>query len=723
MELMQEIYDQMANHNLVNNKELLKKILALYKNSSSFFSAESKSNFYELLTAPNEKSNDNTQINKEDEKRFYIKMTNNWISNVLSLSESQLKDLTNQGLGEYTKIQKILKENNQVNSIKEITHLYEKIANELDNSQNIEQQKYFWRTLQENSYINTNDDNIKDFKYVNSIYGKARQVKEEKKEYELHINCANENLFKILNNYIDSCNKTDMYYNFKFHTNNTKQGKLIIYSSKENLKNNIAILKQIAKYYPKIISNCGPNNILAGNIDNWINLISSPEKKESSFDTVRTQILENSAEKIALNYFNENKSRPESEIYNRIVESATNVIIEEMKKNNPNATFKPVYIENVQKFLKGIEINPSKNSTIKSIKKLINNGNDSNTGPLIDYMKQLEELIFQKNKVNSVNKRTVFSLWDPDGKKVDFSIETIDKILKSIIGVMSEKDPNYLKKYQEEIIKSSQEHEIDTNNFSLSNSASKKIQSLDSFQKKIEYFQKMVNYYRNENNLEKANYYEELIDHCKGQTMNNEQMLEYLEKKVQEHLKLNDQDRANYYQNRANNMRSHIIDNLQKAADYYANENNIIKAMYYEQLIDYNKEQVMSDEEKLEYLESRLQQYENLNDKERIDYYQERINNIKLKINSSNNIQTVSQNHEMQQQLANSFKTVQIQKEQKDKNNHTKIDSDLDDFANQERQILSAKRFTDEQKKKLIEELYAEFDNYVEQNPEKGRSR
>lgn len=233
----------------------------------------------------------------------------------------------------------------------------------------------------------------------------------------------------------------------------------------------------------------------------------------------------------------------------------------------------------------------------------------------------------------------------------------------------------------------------------------------------------MVNYYRNENNLEKANYYEELIDHCKGQTMNNEQMLEYLEKKVQEHLKLNDQDRANYYQNRANNMRSHIIDNLQKAADYYANENNIIKAMYYEQLIDYNKEQVMSDEEKLEYLESRLQQYENLNDKERIDYYQERINNIKLKINSSNNIQTVSQNHEMQQQLANSFKTVQIQKEQKDKNNHTKIDSDLDDFANQERQILSAKRFTDEQKKKLIEELYAEFDNYVEQNPEKGRSR
>ena len=141
VELMQEIYDQMANHNLVNNKELLKKILALYKNSSSFFSAESKSNFYELLTAPNEKSNDNTQINKEDEKRFYIKMTNNWISNVLSLSESQLKDLTNQGLGEYTKIQKILKENNQVNSIKEITHLYEKIANELDNSQNIEQQK------------------------------------------------------------------------------------------------------------------------------------------------------------------------------------------------------------------------------------------------------------------------------------------------------------------------------------------------------------------------------------------------------------------------------------------------------------------------------------------------------------------------------------------------------------------------------------------------------
>ena len=46
------------------------------------------------------------------------------------------------------------------------------------------------------------------------------------------------------------------------------------------------------------------------------------------------------------------------------------------------------------------------------------------------------------------------------------------------------------------------------------------------------------------------------------------------------------------------------------------------------------------------------------------------------------------------------------------------IDADLDDFEAEERRILNSKHFTDEQKKKMIEDLYTEFDKYTEQNPE-----
>ena len=48
------------------------------------------------------------------------------------------------------------------------------------------------------------------------------------------------------------------------------------------------------------------------------------------------------------------------------------------------------------------------------------------------------------------------------------------------------------------------------------------------------------------------------------------------------------------------------------------------------------------------------------------------------------------------------------------------IDEDLEDFENQESQILHDKRFTPEQKSELIDELYKEFDEYVEENPEIG---
>lgn len=48
------------------------------------------------------------------------------------------------------------------------------------------------------------------------------------------------------------------------------------------------------------------------------------------------------------------------------------------------------------------------------------------------------------------------------------------------------------------------------------------------------------------------------------------------------------------------------------------------------------------------------------------------------------------------------------------------IDEDLEDFENQESQILHDKRFTPEQKSELIDQLYKEFDEYVEENPEIG---
>lgn len=105
-----------------------------------------------------------------------------------------------------------------------------------------------------------------------------------------------------------------------------------------------------------------------------------------------------------------------------------------------------------------------------------------------------------------------------------------------------------------------------------------------------------------------------------------------------------------------------------------------------------------------------------------------------ISLESDNVVQTYDDNQpkkviedsEVQQQIVQAFKSVQTQKENTQQNigkSSVDIDIDLDDFAKQEKQILNAKHFTDEQKKRMIQELYDEFDSYVEENPEYHRTR
>ena len=93
-----------------------------------------------------------------------------------------------------------------------------------------------------------------------------------------------------------------------------------------------------------------------------------------------------------------------------------------------------------------------------------------------------------------------------------------------------------------------------------------------------------------------------------------------------------------------------------------------------------------------------------------------------------NTNQTVVQNHQMAQNIVNVFNEVANQKTENSQNSIKEKDSseislDLEDFAKQEQTILNAKHFTEKQKAKMIQELYQEFDNYVEENPEHHKTR
>ena len=469
MENMQELYNKMARANIINDPNYLKKLLDFYKNSGRPHSSFKKnshrdSDFYDFLVKTNTSYTDSSNVDVNDYQSFYVKMTNNWISNILSLNSQQLQQLSERNLGGYSQIKNILKTKQKVDSVQEIKELYDRISDALGDEFAIENNNYFWRHCQSSIGFSSDSDYAGDFIHVNSRYGKGRQEKPENVDYRLYINCANKDLFKIANAYVDYCEQNGMYYYFKFMAGKNRQDKLLLYSSKEQLGKNIAILKQIAKDNPSIVSNCGPNLPLTGNIDNWIGIASEPDKNvvkdRQSFNTLHAEILEDSAEKLTLDFINDNinNKNVRNELINRAVDIVLEEMCKQMKQNKENIS---------QEYISSLR------NTITQVAPTLG------MRPILKGFQRLKEVMPEKNSLFVTNDEPIFIIRRPDGADFNYSINVSDKILKSMVDVMEMSDPNYLAKYNEEIKKRCQQYAVDPNNFSLNSSSLEDFKRID----------------------------------------------------------------------------------------------------------------------------------------------------------------------------------------------------------------------------------------------------
>lgn len=76
-------------------------------------------------------------------------------------------------------------------------------------------------------------------------------------------------------------------------------------------------------------------------------------------------------------------------------------------------------------------------------------------------------------------------------------------------------------------------------------------------------------------------------------------------------------------------------------------------------------------------------------------------------VKEAENVMKASENRN-NQELATSLNNQQTH-EDKEEKQQEEIDTDLDDFEAEERRILNLKDFTEQLKKKIIEDLYFEF--------------
>ena len=396
-----------------------------------------------------------------------IKMTNRWIQKIKKLEK---KDIDEYG-DDYYLYSKLIDEIKKINNavtIKDVEKIYKRLEKKIGEKVNY----IFWRFVQNQNEYHTFDDALNTYSHISSKYLDAKQDEDMVKvEYRLYINCANENVIKLIDEYITVTEKRNIPFLIKFTANPIRNEKFIVYSETKYLKENIEILREIGHKYPSIIRNSGPVSIITGNIDNWIGLASEPENKnieqKSSFHAQRAQILEDAAEKTITNYIKKNLDKritylgQSISVYDLLLVKASEVIMGEIISSDKHYYLhSSIYNIDYQRMII--------NELIKNDEYLLLKG-----------INKLESISDNKNLTIFENRNTIFEIELPDGKSHSFSIETADKIIKSFVNVLEETEPKLVDLYRAEIKRLCKKNHVDENNFSLNSDSLIKFRQLD----------------------------------------------------------------------------------------------------------------------------------------------------------------------------------------------------------------------------------------------------
>ncbi len=477
MNSLLSLCDNGAKNSVINDDYFLDDVLNYYKKSDRShanlgYSGTGKklsriNPLYDFLTSASA-SNDTTKVNKEDYEKYYIKMTNIWLKNIKSLSQNKLEDLKRQGLPGYEILQKTLKNIESVESMHDIDKIYTIMVRNLD--VDFEKYNYFWRSKQETSGFFPQGDYLGDFTHVDSRYIHARKIHRDKTEFRIYVDCANEDLFKIIAEYTRLCETNRIPYYFKFQTDPKRNDKFLIYCSLKELKANIDILNSIGTKYPSMVKNCGNPPILTNKINNWIGIGEEPDNEHldfrHSFNTLRADILEDSCEILMINYIKEHLNKTVNHdgkkvfFASLIIDNAVSIIMKELKTDD-------------SEFKKRIS------ETLKAKSEL-------GIPNIFTGFKKLEEVYPEKGILYSTNYNPIFKIKLPDEREYNFSISTTDKILKSMIDIMKENDINYITTLREYIKKISSIYGVDPNNIALNSNTYEMVKALDSKTIKID---------------------------------------------------------------------------------------------------------------------------------------------------------------------------------------------------------------------------------------------
>lgn len=497
-----KVYLDSKDKNPLNDDALLAEIFTKYTDMSgsrknpkkrNLLQHRTASELYSLLTKKN-KIGTQTNINFNDYEKYNVMMTNEWIKNIKSLHPKRIERLEESGLN-FQILLKYLSNIDEVNTLEDIDNLYNDLSKQYKNESHFEKY-YFWRQYQGEAGFFKDAYYFGDFEHVKSTRLGLGDVYSNDIEHRIYINISNEYLFKFLMIYVEYCKKYKIPFYYKFDGNNSRSDKFLIYGSKEIIEKNITILKEIQTRYPQMIKSFGKPPVLTMNVDNWFGISSEPDYQKlnciHSFHTLRAEIFEDAAERLTIRYI---KARLNHSSGKQFLEELVEVAVKSIFGKNDNYS----YISNIKKQLS------ETNNGLPKILEAINT-----------YEKNIE---FKNDPDAYGSYDNLIDVYDINKKDIHLTYSRMTKILKQIAKIIIQTEPEYIKKYREEIKKECISKNVDPDQIALNLDFVKELLKNDQQEEKIEYAKKALQSIIPA--IEKLNNYESIFEYLKYQTINN----------------------------------------------------------------------------------------------------------------------------------------------------------------------------------------------------------
>lgn len=288
-----DLYNSIKNP--LEDDDVIKRLISAYASS-----ALSLGGFYSKLINTVQKEHVNGQYYVKDADKFYSMMFNKWKNSIVSMTKDDFDELYRRGsFGlDFIKMREYLKSVPDVSTMEEANEIFSgsKVDAELKKALD----KYKWSSFGENS----------GWVHVCSRYLTAKKDEYPNVEHRLYLNTESLDTYKMITLFVQKCDEYHLPYYFKFDEYADRDDTIVVYSSTENLSKYIDILEEIKRENPLLVSRIKKPPVLTGQLDGFIGYGSEPLKtsdgKLQSFNGVRSKIIEDVLSKLFRKYVGDN---------------------------------------------------------------------------------------------------------------------------------------------------------------------------------------------------------------------------------------------------------------------------------------------------------------------------------------------------------------------------------------------------------------------------------